>query len=57
MHWLIYLYGKCFKILNTFLFFFSNKLLVIRVGIHKMLVRIASPDREDPDQTTSLEAV
>ena len=36
-------YSKCDKILNTFLF------PVIRVGIHKMLVRIAN--REDPDQT------
>ena len=36
-------YSKCDKILNTFLF------LVIRVGINKMLVRIAK--REDPDQT------
>ena len=32
---------KCF-------FLFSNKMLVIRAGIHKMLVRIAN--REDPDQ-------
>ena len=33
----------------TFLFLFSNKMLVIRAGIHIMLVRIAN--REDPDQT------
>ena len=39
--------GKCSKILNTFLFLFSKK-MVIRVRIHKMLVRKA--DREDPDQ-------
>ena len=42
-------HGKCSKISNTFLFLFSNKMLVIRAGIHKMLVRIAN--REDPDQT------
>ena len=48
-------YGKCSKILNTFLVLFSNKMLVIRAGIHKMLVRIAN--REDPDQTASSEAV
>ena len=30
---------------------FSNKLLVIRAGIHKQLVRIGY--REDPDQTAS----
>ena len=48
-------YSKCSKISNTFLFLFSNKMLVIRTGIHKMLVRIA--DREEPDQTASSEAV
>ena len=48
-------YGKCFKILNTFLFLFSNKMLLIMAGIHKMLVRTAN--REDPDQTASSEAV
>ena len=42
------------KILNTFLFLFSNKMLVIKAGIHKILVRIAN--REDPDQTISSEA-
>ena len=31
---------------------FSNIMLVIRAGIHKMLVRIAN--REDPDQTALL---
>ena len=46
---------KCSKISNTFLFLFSDKTLVIRAGIHKMLVRIAN--REDPDQTASSEAV
>ena len=40
-------YGKCSKILNTFLFLFSNKMLVIRAGIHKMHVRIAN--RKVPD--------
>ena len=30
------------------------EILVIRTGIHKMLVRIAN--REDPDQTASSEA-
>ena len=48
-------FGKCSKILNSFLFLFSNKLLVFRAGIHKMCVRIAN--REDPDQTASSEAV
>ena len=42
-------YGKRYKILNTFLFLFSNEMLVFRTGIHKMLVRIEN--REDPDQT------
>ena len=42
------------KISNTFLFLFSNK-MVIRARIHKMLVRNAN--REDPDQTASSEAV
>ena len=37
------------------LFLFSNKMLVFRAGIYKMVVRIAS--NEDPDQTASLEAV
>ena len=44
------------KISNTFFsFLFSNKMLVIKVGIHMMLVRKAN--REDPDQTASEEAV
>ena len=34
---------------------FSNKMLVFRAEIYKMLVRIAN--REDPDKTTSSEAV
>ena len=49
------LYSKCSKISNTFLFLCSRKMLVFRAGIHKMLVEIAN--REDPDQTASLEAV
>ena len=44
-------YAKCSKILNTFLFLFSNKIMVSRAGIHKIFVRIAK--REDPDQTAS----
>ena len=44
-------YGRCSKISNTFVFLFSNKMLVIWAGIHKMAVRIAN--REDPDQTAS----
>ena len=38
-----------------FPFLVSNKILAIRVRIHKMLVGIAN--REDPDQTASGEAV
>ena len=48
-------YGKCSKISNTFLLLFSIKMLVIRTGIHKIIVRVAN--REDPDQTASSEAV
>ena len=48
-------YGKCSTISNTCLFPLSNKLLVIKAGIHKMLVR--KTNREDPDQTASFEAV
>ena len=43
------------KFQTAFLFLFSNKVLVLRAGINKMLNRIAS--REDPDQTASSEAV
>ena len=39
----------------TFFFLFSNKMMVIRAGIHKLLIRIAN--REDPDKTASSEAV
>ena len=48
-------YPKCSKVSNTFHFLYTNKMLVIRTGIHKMPVRIAN--REDPDQTASKEAV
>ena len=40
---------------TSFLFLFSNNKLVIRAGIHKMLLRIVN--REAPDQTASEEAV
>ena len=51
-HWLEKgVYTKCFKILYTSLFLFSNKMLVTRAEIHKISVRIAS--REDPGQTAS----
>ena len=46
-------YGKCSKILNTFLFLFSNSMLVINAETHKMLVRKAN--REVPNQTASEE--
>ena len=41
-------YGKCSKILNTFLFRFTTKMLVIRDGVHNMLVSIAN--REDQEE-------
>ena len=41
--------GKFSEILNTFLFLFSNNMLVFGAEFHKMLVRIANS--EDPDQT------
>ena len=44
-------YGKCSQILNTFLVWFSNKMLIFRAGKYKLLVRIAN--RENPDQTAS----
>ena len=40
---------------HFFIFLSTNELLVIRAGIHKMLVRIANS--ADPDQTASSEAV
>ena len=33
-------YSKCSNILNTFLFLFSDNMLVIKAGAHKTLVRI-----------------
>ena len=39
------------KVQTHFSFLFSNEMLVIMAGIHKMLVRIEN--REDPDQTAS----
>ena len=48
-------YGECSKISNTYLFLFSNRMLVFRAGIHKFLVRVAN--RENPDETASSEAV
>ena len=44
------MYDKHSKI-RTLLFLFSNKILVFRAGINKILVRIAN--REDLDQTAS----
>ena len=41
-------YGNCSKILNTFLFLFSNTMFVFMAGIHRKLdVRITL--MEDPD--------
>ena len=48
-------YGKYSKVSSTFLFLFSNKIMVFKAEIHKMLVRIANS--EDLDQTASSEAV
>ena len=52
-------YGKCSKTLNSFLFLFSNKMLVInfniRTGTHKMHARKAN--REYPDQAVSLKTI
>ena len=47
-------YNKCSKVLSTFLFLFSSKILVYRDRNHKILVRIAN--RDHPDQTASEEA-
>ena len=44
-------YGKYSKLLKTFLSLFSNKILVIRDGSHKILEKIAN--MEDPDQIAS----
>ena len=32
-------YSKCSKILNTFLFLFSDNMLVLKAGVHKMLLQ------------------
>ena len=48
-------YGKCYKISNNFCFLLSNKMVVIRAGIYKLLVRIANV--EDLDQPASSEAI
>ena len=44
-----------FLTFNTLLILFSNKMLVIKAGMHNMLVRIAN--RVDHDQTVSSEAI
>ena len=38
-------YSKCSNVLNTFFLLFSNKMLVVRAGIHKMLVRTSKQGR------------
>ena len=42
------IYGKCSKTLNsyTFLFLYSNKFLIIRAGINKMLARKANREEQ-----------
>ena len=35
-------YSKCSKFLNTFLFLFSDNMLVLKAGAHKTLVRLAN---------------
>ena len=45
------LYGKCSKNWNTFLFLFSNKMLVFGVRSHEMLVKLGN--KEDSNQTAS----
>ena len=47
--------SNCSKLSKTFFILFSNKMLIFKAGIHKILVKIAN--REDPDQTASSEAV
>ena len=46
-------YGKCSKILNTFLFLFSNKSLFFSAGTHKMLVA----NSKGPDHTAYSDSV
>ena len=43
------------KFWSLFSFCLVNEMLIIMVGIHKMHVPI--PNREDPDQTASSEAI
>ena len=50
-----YMYSKCSIFRTIFFFLFSKEMLINWTGIHKMLVIIAN--REDPDHTTSSEAV
>ena len=50
----VYMYSKCSKLSNTFLFLFSNKMLIFRTENHKVPVRKAN--KPDPDQTASSEA-
>ena len=47
--------GKCSKILNTFLFLFSTKMLVITAEIHKTLVIIAN--RGDANSNLGLQCL
>ena len=53
-HMVSSIYGNDLKF-GTLFSFCSKKMLVIRAGTHKMLVRKAN--QEDPDQTASEEAV
>ena len=39
-----YMKSKCSDISNSFPFLFSNKMVVFRAKIHKLLVRIANRD-------------
>ena len=41
------LHTKCSKILSTFLVLFSTKILVIKAGIYKMLVRMVNMEDQD----------
>ena len=50
------IYSKCSKILNTFLFLFSNK-SVCYEGWNSQYAAVRIANREDPDQTASSEAV
>ena len=46
--WACCMFGKCSKISYTFTLFLQMKCL-LRLGIHKMFIRIGS--REEPDQS------